>query len=75
MTGNVFAKARNLAIRGVAVAAVVVTYALSSVGTHVLSMAGVSTLALTTTSTPAQAWWVRRRAWYPRRRWRRRRWW
>ena len=53
-----------------AVVAVVLTYALGSVGTHVLSVAGISSLALTTTATPAEAW--RRRVWFRRRRWRRR---
>jgi hypothetical protein len=75
MTGAVFARVRNLLIRGVAVVAVVLTYALGSVGTQVLSVAGISSLALTTTATPAQArrWWARRR--FIRRRRFRRRWW
>jgi hypothetical protein len=71
MTGTVVATVRSFLIRGLAVVAVVLTYALSSVGTHVLSVAGISTLALTTTATPAAArrWWGRRRV-VRRRRWR-----
>ena len=71
MTRTVLASARNILIRGLAVAAVVTTYALGSVGTHVLGVAGLSSLALTTTATPAAArrWWGRRRVY--RRRWRR----
>jgi hypothetical protein len=73
MTGAVVARARSFLIRGLAVVAVVLTYALGSVGTHVLSVAGISTLTLTTTATPAAARrWFRRRVY--RRRWRRR-WW
>jgi len=77
MTGNVLTRARSFIIRGLAVAAVVVTYAVSSLGTQVASMVGISTLALTTmTATPAEAqWWRRRRRYFvaPRRRFRR--WW
>jgi hypothetical protein len=79
---SVVARVRSLVIRGLAVVAVVVTYALGSVGTHVLSVPGVSGLltavgvsgaVLTTTANPAEAGWRRRRR--RRRRWRRRRWW
>ena len=70
MTGTIVARVRSLLIRGAAVSAVVLTYTLGSVGTHVLSVAGISTLALTTTASPAAArrWWRRRRIWR-RRRW------
>ena len=47
MTGTVFARVRNLLIRGLAVVAVVLTYALGSIGTQVLSVAGISGLAVT----------------------------
>jgi hypothetical protein len=69
MTGTIVARTRSFLIRGAAVAAVVLTYALGSVGTHVLSVAGISSLALTTTATPAAArrWWGRRRVWRRRR--------
>jgi hypothetical protein len=69
MTRTVVASLRTLLIRGLAVVAVVLTYALGSIGTHVLSVAGISTLAVATTATPADAWWRRR---VVRRRWRRR---
>jgi hypothetical protein len=81
MTSTVLAKVRAIAIRGLAVMAVLLTYAVSSVGTQVLSVVGVSTLALATSSTPAAAPWrrrYRRRRWAPVRRYRRgyrRRWW
>jgi len=72
MMANVLAKVRAFLIRGLAVVAVLATYSLSTVGTQVASVVGVSSLVMTTTATPAQAqrWW--------RRRWRRRyrrRWW
>ena len=69
MSATLVAALRSFLIRGLAVVAVVLTYALGSVGTHVLTIAGVSTLAVATTATPADAWWRRRRVW--RRRWRR----
>jgi uncharacterized protein (DUF2062 family) len=81
----VLVKVRSFFIRGLAVVAVVGTYALGSIGSHVLSGAGVSSLLstvgvssvlLTTTTTPADAYWRRRRRRrWRRRRWRRRRWW
>ena len=75
MTGNVLARVRYFVIRGLAVLAVIMTYAVSSVGTQVASLVGVSSLALVTTTTTAQAqWWRRRRRYVVRRRWRRRRW-
>ena len=81
MTGTVVAKARSFLIRALAVVAVIGTYAVGSIGTHVLSVVGVSSLVLATSATPADAYhrrWHRRRwrRWAPirRRRWRRRRW-
>jgi hypothetical protein len=62
-----------------AVVAVVLTYAVGTVGTHVASMVGISTLALATSSTAANAQYYRRRRrfvrrrYYPRRRYIRRR--
>lgn len=73
MTNAPFAKLRSFLVRGLAVVAVLFTYALGNVGTQVLATVGVSTLALSTSSQPAQAGWRRRR--WRRRRWRRRRWW
>ena len=80
MTGTVVAKVRSFLIRGSAVIAVVLTYALGSVTTHVLSVVGVSSLVMATTATPAHAQRWRRRRWrryvpVRRRVWRRRRWW
>ncbi len=83
--GNVLAKARSLVIRGLAVCAVILTYAFGGVITQVATAVGVSGLVLTTTSTPAEAYWRRRwrryryyrvvpRRRYYRRYWRRRRW-
>jgi hypothetical protein len=62
---------RSFLVRGLAVIAVVFTYMVSTIGTQVASVVGLSTLALTTTAAPAQA--QRWRRW----RWRRyhRRWW
>ena len=73
MAENVFKKARSFAIRGVAVVAVLGTYVLGGLGAQIATTLGISTLALTTTSTPADAGW--RRGWGYRRGWRRwRRW-
>ena len=78
MTGS-FAKPRSILIRGLAVVAVVLTYAVSGIGTI-----GIAGLGLTAASTQAEAgWWRGRyrrgyynyRAWYPRRAYYRRRWW
>jgi len=44
-----------------AVGAVIATYAVGSIGTQVAATVGLSTLALTTSATPASAWW--RRGW------------
>jgi len=57
---NVLAKARVIVIRAAALAAVLVTYAVGSIGTQVATTLGVSTLALTTSSTHAHAGWRRR---------------
>ena len=75
MTGNVLARVRYFVIRGLAVLAVIMTYAVSGVGTQVASLVGVSSLALVATTATAQAqWWRRRRRRFiVRRRWRRRR--
>jgi len=73
MTGNVLARVRSFFIRGLAVLAVILTYAVSGVGTQIASFVGVSSLALMTTTATAQAQWYRRRRRYVvRRRWRRR---
>ena len=76
MTANVLARVRYFVIRGLAVLAVIMTYAVSGVGTQVASLVGLSSLALVTTTATAQAqWWRRRRRRFiVRRRWRRRRW-
>ena len=76
MTGNVLARVRYFVIRGLAVLAVIMTYAVSGVGTQVASLVGVSSLALVARTATAQAqWWRRRRRRFiVRRRWRRRRW-
>jgi cell division protein FtsW (lipid II flippase) len=75
MTRTVVARVRSFLVRGVAVVVVVLTYALVSVGTQVLSVpgvttllsaAGVSSVILTTTATPADA---RRRRRRRHRRW------
>jgi hypothetical protein len=68
MAGTIFPRVRTFLVRGLAVLAVVVTYALGSVATQVASIFGVSTLALTTTATPAHAWFRRRVFFVPRRR-------
>ena len=61
MTGNVLAKARAIVVRGLVVVAVLATYAVGTIGTQLATTVGVSTLALTTSATPAAAWW--RRGW------------
>ena len=67
--------ATRYAVRGLAVVALVVVWSFNYVGTYVLSVAGISTAALLTTTATADAqWWGwRRRRWYRYRRWRR--WW
>ena len=73
MTGHMLAKARAIAIRALAVAAVLVTYAVGSIGTQVATTVGFSTLALTASTTPARAGWRRDRGWWGWG-WRRRGW-
>ena len=77
MSGNAVAKVRSFFIRGLAVVAVILTYALSGIGTQVATTLGISALTLATTAQPAQAWWRRRyyRRRFYRRRFYRRRWW
>ena len=83
MRGNL-EKLRAILVRGLAVVAVVVTYAVTGIGTQVATTLGISAATLATTTSPADAgWWGRRRYrrgayWYGypyRRRWYRRRWW
>ena len=59
MTGNILAKARAVAIRGLAIVAVLMTYATGTIIAQVATAAGISTLALTSSGTPASAWWPR----------------
>src|SRR5262249_4491094 len=63
--------AAHSVVRGLAVVALVVVWSVGHIGTYALSVVGVSTAVLTTTATPADAWW--RRGWRGRRwrRWRR----
>src|SRR5262245_40010416 len=67
---SVFAFGRHVRrglIRGVAVAAMLVMYAAASIGTMATSaigVAGLSSLALSTTATPASAWRRRRRRYW-----------
>jgi hypothetical protein len=66
---------RRGALAGCAAVAMIVIYGLGSVGTYGLSVAGISTLSLATTSTPASARRRRRGGvgiWIGRRRRRRR---
>jgi hypothetical protein len=73
MAGNTLAKLRSFLVRGLAVAAVLLTYAVGTVGTQIASVFGVSSLMLATTATPAEARRrVRGRRFVPRRRFRRR---
>ncbi len=67
MKGNILAKARATVVRGLAVVAVIATYAVGSLGAQVATTMGISTLALTTSATPAGAWWRRGRGWGWRR--------
>jgi hypothetical protein len=59
MAGNVPTKAKSFVIHGLAAVTVIATYALGSVVTTL----GVSSLALTTTTTSANAQWGWRRGW------------
>ena len=71
MTGNVPAKIRAVVVRALAVVAVLVTYAIGSIGAQVATTVGFSTLALTTSATPARAGWRRDWGWWRRdRSWR-----
>ena len=73
MAGNALAKLRSFLVRGLAVAAVLLTWAVGTVGTQIAGAFGVSSLMLATTATPAEARrGVRRRRYVPRRRVRRR---
>jgi hypothetical protein len=74
MTGNVLTKARSFLVRGMAVVAVLATYAASTVTTQVATSLGLTALTLTATSTPANAWWRRGYGWGWRRGWGYRRW-
>jgi hypothetical protein len=66
---------RSFLIRGLAVLAVLFTYAVGSIGTQVASVIRLSTLALTTSAAPAQAYYRRYRRYRYVRRYRyRRRW-
>ena len=62
---------RSFLVRGLAVLAVVFTYAVGTVGTQVASVVGLSAIALTTSTTPAQAWRRYRRRYRVVRRYRR----
>jgi hypothetical protein len=73
----VLSSAAHGLVRGLAVVALVVVWSFGHVATYTLSVVGVSSAVLTTTATPADAYWRRWRGrrYYPRRRWRRwRRW-
>jgi hypothetical protein len=59
MTGNVLSKVRSFIVRGLAVVAVVATYAIGNIGAQIATSVGVSAVALTSTATPANAWWRR----------------
>jgi hypothetical protein len=67
--------AAHSVVRGLAVVALVVVWSVGHIGTYALSVVGVSTAVLTTTATPADAWWRRwgwrGRRWRRYRRWRR----
>ena len=69
--GALSGRLRTFLVRSLAVAAVLMTYVVGSIGTQVASVVGLSTLALTTTAAPAQAQWRRYRRYRRVRRWRR----
>jgi hypothetical protein len=72
MTGSILGMLSSAVVRGLAVVALVVVWSVGHIGTTALSVVGVSSLVLTTTATPADAYW---RRWRRGRRWRRwRRW-
>jgi hypothetical protein len=60
---NVLGKARSIVIRASALVAVLVTYAAGNIGPQIAAAVGVSTLAVTTSATPAGAGWRRRGTW------------
>jgi hypothetical protein len=55
--GAILSSAAHGVVRGLAVVALVVVWSVSHVGTHALSVVGVSSALLTTTATPADAQW------------------
>jgi hypothetical protein len=60
-------RAKRGFIRSVAIATMLVVYAAGSIGSiasSALSVAGISSLALTATAAPANAWRRRRRRWH-----------
>jgi hypothetical protein len=65
MISSVITTLRNFLVRSLAVLAVVLVYAFGNVAAHILTIAGISTLGVSTTATPAYAWW--RRGWTPSR--------
>jgi hypothetical protein len=67
MQGNALEKARAFLIRGLAVGAVVATYAFSGIGAQVAAVVGVTGVTLFTTAKPAEAGYRYRRR-YRRRR-------
>ena len=73
MAGNILVTTRSLAIRGLAMAAVLATFALGNLGAQVATALGVSSVALVTTTAPAQAQpeWGWRRGWHRGWGWRR----
>lgn len=73
MTEIVVAKVRFFLIRGLAVLALIGTYALSGVGTQVLTAVGLSSFMVATSATPADAYHYRRHRRYRRHRYVRRR--
>jgi len=77
MTETVMGGMKSFLVRGLAVLALILTYAVSGVGTQVLSTVGLSSLMVASTTTPADAHWYRRRRRYRyvRRRRRRRYYW
>jgi len=68
MEGTPVTKTLSLMTRGVAVLALVVTAIVSNIGTYALGIAGITTIAMSTTATPASAQRWRR---FRFRRWRR----
>ena len=71
MAGNILVTTRSLVIRGLAMAAVLATFALGSLGAQIATTLGVSSVALVTTAAPAQADWGWRHGWRREGGWRR----